>query len=455
MCLFLVLHMDKFRIFLKNNSRFMSSIVLMIMIPFLIVLSTLWQIRAKNDFFVNEQRSKALSSGAVLANTTDIINTPIGTIKSQIQNIAKDNQGITEITILKPKTTGFTVLASTDEQKLGLTFTSEDYVKTFASNTVITSIINDNAKSPSERFLTVSAPIKDSLTGEKTGIAYIKMSLAQSDTLSAKSTSNSLIILAITIFLVLLLLVNHLRFFEYAVLFRKLNEVDKMKDDFISIASHEMKTPMAAIKGYISMMMEGLVGKFDKQTMEHLQKINTNIQRLDLLLSETLDVSRLEQGRMQFDMTPINFSDVTNQSIKMYIDQASSKGLTLTETQSTKKPIIFADPDRLQQVMDNLIGNAIKYTQKGGITVSYETKNGKLMTVIQDSGIGMNEADRKNLFTKFYRIKNEKTVDIPGTGLGLWIAREIIRKMNGDILVESIENVGSKFTIVMPYMKEE
>lgn len=334
-------------------------------------------------------------------------------------------------------------------------FTSADYVTAWTQDNPTAMLVNDTTQTPNVRVWSVTNPLLDS-QNNKLALVNMKVSLADIDALTKKNLNLSLIFLVITIFFVLLLLVNHFRFFEYSILFKRLKEVDKMKDDFISIASHELKTPMAAIKGYISMMLEGIAGKMDDKAKNHLLKIDNNVQRLDTLVSETLDVSRLEQGRMQFDMQPINIADVIEKTITAYEDQAKEKGLIVKE-EKPKEPLpqIFADPDRLQQVTDNLIGNAIKYTLKGGVTIYYKVEAGNLYAYVKDTGIGMSAVDRKELFNKFYRIKNEKTADIPGTGLGLWIAREIMRKMDGDILVDSMENVGTQFTISLPFIKEK
>lgn len=408
-----------------------------------------------NENMNNELQNKAILAETVLNNSISNSTADKQIIQTEILKTQNSNQDIKEITILSPVTNGFNVIASTNQQNLGLTFTSREYIKAWSTENPITTLTNDTTKNPAERSWSVLAPVKNEITGQKTFLVDFKISLTSIDAATQKNQKTSLIALVIITFLVLLLLVNFFRFFQYAILYKKLDEVDKMKDDFISIASHEMKTPMAAIKGYISMMMEGLVGNFDEKTKEHLIKINSNVERLDLLLSETLDVSRLEQGRMQFDMQPYNISQIIAQSITAVQDQADSKKLRLTEQKLDQMPQIFIDPDRLRQVVDNLVNNAIKYTQKGSVTISYKMINGNLQTIIKDTGIGMNSQDKKNLFNKFYRIKNEKTVDIPGTGLGLWIAREIIRKMNGDILVNSTENVGSEFIIQLPYIKEK
>lgn len=447
--------MSKASVYLKENSQFVYSIFLIVFIPVLIIANTLWQIRSSQESMTYELHRKAVLAEEILGEsiTDSLDNLPL--LQTKIDNLVQENDEIKEITVLKQGDDGFVAIVSTDKQSLGLKFTSEDYITAWAKDSPTAMLVNDTTQTPNVRFWSMTSPLTDTITGKKVALVNMEVSLADIDALTKKNLNYSLIILVVTIFLVLLLLVNHFRFFEYAILFKKLKEVDKMKDDFISIASHELKTPMAAIKGYLSMMQEGLAGKFDQKGKEHLNKIYSNVERLDILVSELLDVSRLEQGRMQFDLQPYDISKVVEQSIQSFRDQAAQKGLKLEEQKLPQMPQVFIDPDRLRQVLDNLVGNAIKYTLKGGITISYKVDEGNLYTIVKDTGIGMSAQDRQNLFTRFYRIKNEKTADIPGTGLGLWIAREIIRKMGGDILVDSMENVGSQFSIQIPYMKEK
>lgn len=446
--------MERVGRFLKEKAQFLYSIILIILIPVIIVANALWQIRT-----ANENMTKVLESKAVLVESVlgDSINEGLNNhlaLQDKISKVANKNPEISEITVMTQNVNDFTVIASSNKQNIGLRLTSEDYTSSWLQNKTTTKLFTDTTKTSPSRFWQVTSVLQNS-SNKNVALVNMTLSLQNIDATNKKNLNTSIIILAVTIFLVLLLLINHFRFFEYTILFKRLKEVDKMKDDFISIATHEMKTPMAAIKGYISMMFEGLTGEYDQKTKLHLEKIYVNIQRLDLLLTETLDVSRLEQGRMQFNMQPCNISEIIQASISVLKDQADSKKITIKEIKVPNMPLVFVDPERLRQVCDNLIGNAIKYTPKGGITISYEIKNGKLNTIIKDTGIGMSRHDRNSLFTQFYCIKNEKTVDIPGTGLGLWIAREIIRKMNGKICVESTENVGSTFTIQLPYMEDK
>ena len=437
--------------FFKNNLQIIYSVFLVIMIPILIIAISLWQIKTNREDMNYILRQKALLTQNILNESlTGIVSDQTQT-QAAINNFKNKNPEIHEISVLKPSPTGYVTMASTNNQLLDVNLSGNDYVSAWTKNNPV----ENQTKVGNDRIWSVIAPIKDTASESKFALLSVQLTSAEADSVTNRNINLSLVFIGITVFLVLLLLINHFRFFQYSILFKRLQEVDKMKDDFISIASHEMKTPMAAIKGYLSMMFEGLVGSYDAKTKAHLIKINDNVARLDVLVSELLDVSRLEQGRMQFDMQPVDITKIVAESVRTLTDAAQAKNLKLEEQKLTNVPQVFIDPDRVRQVLDNLINNAIKYTLHGGVVIYYRVDQNILKLSIKDTGIGMDEADQHKLFSKFYRIKNDRTVDIPGTGLGLWIAREMIRKMNGDISVMSKENAGSEFTISLPIMKEQ
>lgn len=439
--------------FLKENWQFVYSLILIIFIPVAIVANTLWTLQnTQKNMDAELQRKAALAESVFAGSVADSLKNEAG-LQTKINQISQSNAEIKEITVLTPQADGFLVVASSEEKNDGLIFTSSQNTIAWVQEQPIAALVSDTSKTPNERYWVVITPLKDT-NGTKQALVDMKVSLADIDALTKKALTNSLFILVITVFFVLLLLINHFRFFEYAVLFKRLKEVDKMKDDFISIASHELKTPMAAIKGYISMIFEGVAGKVDQKAKDHLQKAYANVKRLDVLVNELLDVSRLEQGRMQFDMQPVDISAIIKQIASELQVKADEKKLKIVYEELKDHPKIFADSDRLAQIFDNLIGNAIKYTFKGGVTITHKSDGKVLQTIIKDTGIGMSPEDRKRLFEKFYRIQNKKTVDIPGTGLGLWITREIVHRMNGEIYADSMEDVGSQFTISFPIIGE-
>ncbi|MGA2667197.1 MAG: HAMP domain-containing sensor histidine kinase [Patescibacteria group bacterium] len=442
-------------VYIKENFKFIYSLLLIIIIPAVIIASGLLDIKNTQKQMDNELENKATMAEEVFVSSIsdNVLNNDF--IQGRINQTIAASPDIKEITVLKPQSNGFMTAATSNTQSFSLTFTSQDYTKAWVSQENVATLTQDTSTNPPSRAWVIISPVKDGSLQEQ-ALAVMKVSLQNSDVQTKKNVAFALITLVVTIFFVLLLLINHFRFYKYAVSFKSLSDIDKMKDDFISIASHEMKTPMAAIKGYLSMIAEGVAGKIDQRAKDHLDKVNANVRRLDILVNELLDVSRLEQQRVQFDMQPVDVTDVTRHIFSELEARADEKKIYLkTQELPTPHPLIFADSERLAQALDNIIGNAIKYTEKGGVEITYQIANGKLYTQIKDTGIGISETDQKRLFEKFYRIQNRKTIDISGTGLGLWISREMIKRMNGNIAVSSKEGLGSVFTVSFSIIREK
>lgn len=436
----------------KESVNFTSSLILILMIPVLIVAAFYYQMRNFNNLLSVELQDKAVLSANLIVDCVKNNLNNQTTVQNQINNYLSNNPQISEITVIQSVNNSLITLATTNTQLTGVNISGENYLDVWTSNKASTTIVKDTSEN--KRYITVITPISGA-DGKVISLVSVKMSLSNIDKIANDNMKFSVSILAVIVFLIILLLLNHFRLIGYAFSFRKLKEADKMKDDFISIASHELKTPMVTIQGYISMLLEGVAGKYDAKTKEHLLKIYNNIQKLDHLVSELLDVSRLEQGRLKFDMQPCDISKIVNGVMENYKDEATEKKIILEVQNPQNLPQVFVDPDRTRQIIDNIVGNAIKYTNQGSITISYQVVDSKVITIVKDTGIGMNEKDRKQLFTKFYRIKNEKTANISGTGLGLWLSKQMAKHQSGDITVASTENVGSEFSIILPFIKEK
>lgn len=271
------------------------------------------------------------------------------------------------------------------------------------------------------------------------------------DDLTEESRNESLIVLLITVIIIIFFLSITVRLWDYVVLYKKIKEVDQMKDEFISIASHELRTPLTSIKGYTSLIMEGDYGKVENAGMyQGLERIMTSTQRLEALVEDLLNVSRIEQGRLSVENKDIEIEPIIEEIVSQLSVTAEQKNLKLVyEKASEKLPHLSADPERLKQILINLIGNAIKYTETGSVTVNNEIKDNELRIKITDTGIGISPEGQKNLFQKFYRVKTDKTESVQGTGLGLWITKQLIELMGGKIFLESIEGKGTQVTIVL------
>jgi signal transduction histidine kinase len=345
-----------------------------------------------------------------------------------------------------PSGDGFKIIASSEVENIGKDTTELQNVLAWNQKEGIGFVGMDTDRK--ERLWKITKIIPD-INGQKAGLISIAISLKNSDDLMNSTFNRSYLLLLLTVGVVLLLVINNTRLFGYALTVTRLKEVDKMKDTFVSMASHELRSPLTAIKGYLEFFNDRNKGKLDEESSKYLENIGLSINRLGSLVNDILDVSRLEGNRVPFEIALMSPRAIITKSIEEMRPQAMGKNLDLIYMPATL-PRVKADAERVEQILINLISNAIKYTPKGKVEILTETKNKELLITVADTGLGISAEDMNNLFEKFYRIKSDETKTIVGTGLGLWIAREIARKMKGDITVESIKGVGSHFTLHLP-----
>ncbi len=234
----------------------------------------------------------------------------------------------------------------------------------------------------------------------------------------------------------------------------KLKELDKLKSEFVSIASHQLRAPLTAIRGYTSMLIDGSYGKVPQQAMEPLERISESAKNMAYSVEDYLNVSRIESGNMKYNNSDFNLRDETEHVCDDLRPQALRKGLTLLfRTDLKSKGIINADIGKAIQIIQNLLNNSIKYTEKGSIRVLVrdDVVRKRIYVDIEDTGIGMDEETKSRLFGKFERAKNANEVNHGGTGLGLYVAYAMAKGMNGNITAHSEgDGKGSRFTIELP-----
>ncbi len=234
---------------------------------------------------------------------------------------------------------------------------------------------------------------------------------------------------------------------QFNDMIKVLKENQQLRDEFVFISAHELRTPVTAIKGYLSMVLDGTFGDIPEKIVEPLNTCNAANERLVQLVHDLLEIARNEAGKMKIEMSDIPIQGNIEQVIKELKSLADKKNIAVNYKQPADGLRIKADPDKLKEVLINLIGNAIKYTTgNGAIDIWHEQHEEGLITHIKDHGIGMTEDDVNNLFAKFFRVQNEDTANIEGTGLGLFICKEIIDRMGGEIWVESKRGEGSIFS---------
>ncbi len=234
----------------------------------------------------------------------------------------------------------------------------------------------------------------------------------------------------------------------------RLRELDKEKSEFVSIASHQLRSPLTAIGGYVSLLRDGSFGKMPEKAFEPLERIYTSTQNMSLSIEEYLNVSRIESGNMKYNKVDFNLSEQAEHICDDLRSVALKKGLLLFfRTNLQSYPIVHADQGKLVQLVHNLVSNSIKYTEKGTVTVYvHDDKiNKKIFLEVIDTGIGMNEKALENLFQKFERADNAHKTNIQGTGLGLYMALKIVEAMGGTITAYSEgEGKGSRFVLELP-----
>jgi len=223
-------------------------------------------------------------------------------------------------------------------------------------------------------------------------------------------------------------------------------EEDQLKSEFVSIASHELLTPTSAIEGYLSMILDEHLAKVDKKAEGYLQKVYTSSKRLATLVKELLNVSRIEGGRVVIQWQAFDIIKLINDVIDEIQPKVKEKNLKLIYYPPKAKEIkVFADDERAHQILVNLIGNALKYTQEGSVMIACSQTPGFVEIAITDTGIGMSEEDQKHLFEKFFRASNANKFGAGGTGLGLYISKNLAELMGGRIRLKSAIGKGSTF----------
>jgi signal transduction histidine kinase len=227
-------------------------------------------------------------------------------------------------------------------------------------------------------------------------------------------------------------------------------KLDEMKKDFISTASHEMRTPLTSIGGYVRLLTAGDAGPVTRTQKEFLEIIDTNVTRLNHLISDILDVERMDSHEVWLTREPQDLASILRECVSSMSVVAAGKKLDLRYRLDAPAIPVLGDRSRLIQLFMNLLSNAIKYTQEGSVEIEASLDASQVEIRIRDTGIGMTPEEQENLFQRFYRAKSAIATGEGGTGLGLVIVRQIVEAHRGTIRCESHSGKGTTFTVVLP-----
>lgn len=234
----------------------------------------------------------------------------------------------------------------------------------------------------------------------------------------------------------------------------KLKEMDETKDEFISMASHQLRTPLTSVKGYLSMVLEGDVGKISPSQQELLDQAYISSQRMVYLIADLLNVSRLKTGKFIITPTSANLAEIVEGEISQLKEVAKGKKIKVAYDKPNDFPVLMIDETKIRQVIMNFVDNALYYTPAGGkVEVTVKQDKSNVYFTVRDNGMGIPREEQKNLFTKFYRASNARQARPDGTGLGLFMAKKVVVAQGGTILFESTEGKGSTFGFSFPKSK--
>lgn len=237
---------------------------------------------------------------------------------------------------------------------------------------------------------------------------------------------------------------------------RQLLRLDQAKDEFVSMASHQLRTPLTSVKGYIDMVLEGDAGKITDQQKHLLREAFSSSERMVHLINDFLSVSRLQTGKFMIDKRPIDLAKVTAQEVDGLRTTAAGHQLKLVYRQPKNIPVVQADENKIRQVMMNFMDNAIYYSPEGKtIDISVIKEANRVIFTVEDHGMGVPKSEQSSLFGKFFRASNARKQRPDGTGVGLFLAKKVITSHRGGIIFESAEGKGSTFGFWLPVAEPE
>ena len=233
-------------------------------------------------------------------------------------------------------------------------------------------------------------------------------------------------------------------------------KANKMKTEFVSIASHQLKTPISEMKWQTELLLAKFSDGLSERQIEIMQGVSHSGEKMGRLVNDLLDVARIDQGQLALSKEKINFCELVNDAVNGQRIFAKTKNVELITSCSVEKIIVFIDKRRFLVVLDNLISNAIKYIDgTGKVEIFIESDDTMTQVCIRDNGVGIPRNDQDNIYKKFFRSNNSIKNETDGTGLGLYIAKNIVEQSGGKIWFKSIENVGSEFYFSIPIFKEK
>lgn len=461
----------------KNKFELIYAIAIIIAVPAIIVINTIYLGNQAREDFVTEARRKAdIVNQSVAISAKQLIKTGnTESLNGYLDEFSDQSPTLKDVYVAGINDDSIDIIASnkegyklSDHQEQSINFAIET-CKTIVRNKNELQSVNSSESVKIDCPGVASKGVSYDNNGNKTNtwevttpvlnedydivaVAASTITTADADELLDNTFFRSYIFLAISVLIVVALLVHHFKLAGYSQLLAKQKEINQTLSDFLSVATHELKAPTSIIKGYISNVTDGTFGEVSKDVKAQLFVALNQTDRLNSLVQDLLNVSRVEQGRIQYEITTVDLNATIGAIVENYRANALEKNIVLIYKPEGVS-LVKADAGRAQEIFTNLIDNSIKYTPSGSVTITHEANKQYLITKIRDTGLGISAENRKRLFQRFYRVQTEQTKTISGTGLGLWIIKQYIEAMGGKIEVDSLVGSGTEFIVYLPINK--
>jgi len=430
--------------YIKKHPQLLMTLLLIVIIPVAFLFSGQQFLEAgrENQERLERERIGLLQDLFVSVLTTSGYNEEI--IQQEILKITELNPDIREFRILKESGNDITIIASLTEEEISKVV-ENPRIYTIANSrpdeTIISRDIQDN-----QRFW-LSTRLSRSENNENFYI-YTRTSLEHIDTLFSDKIKTAYYWLIGILIVIIFLVIRHVRLIDYSYLYSETKKANEMKDLFTNMIAHELRTPLTSMRGYASLIREK-----DSATDEikgFAERIEESSGRLLLIVNDLLDVARIQSGRLSIKSEKVNIKKLIDSVLEAQVFLAKEKNIKIISEDIKDDIYIQGDEKRLYQAFTNLVSNSVKYTKSGTISLNVDEKHDRIEVRVKDTGMGMSAENQKNLFAPFFRIETIETKEVVGTGLGMWITKQLIELMQGSIAVESIKGVGTHIVVTLP-----
>lgn len=429
--------------YLRGHPNFILTLLLILVIPIAFVMSASQFLSVSKDNQERLERDRIGLLHDVFLSIITVSDQDPAILQQEIERIATLNPDMVAFRISEQIDDGYVPVAALNTEVIG-TQEPETQIYNLAFSNPNESIVQ-NVEIDGDRYM---RGVRLVALDDTNLFVLTLTSRAASDALFRQRELAAWLWMLLTLAVVMALVFRHVRLIDYGFLYTEAQQAIKTKDLFTNMIAHELRAPLTAMRGYASMIDESKeAGETEKK---YAGRIMDSAERLLAIVNDLLDVARIQSGKLSVEKGIADLSEVVLSVIDELAATAAEKQIALTHAGTDASHEVVVDRKRMHQALTNLVSNALKYTKQGSIEVALEEKAGIVELRVKDTGMGISAEDQQKLFAPFFRVQSDDVSAITGTGLGMWITRQLIELMDAKIGVESIKGVGTHVVITIP-----